>query len=186
MRIFEKGGPDNTKQTLELAAEIAVRKQIPYIVVASHSGSTAEQLRKIVAAGINVICVTTAIEYGSDRPNRNVLADEKRISLERSGVKIVRASHILSGPERALSQKFGGVGPVEIIAHALRMISVGTKVCVEIAVMALDAGCLPYGEPVIAVGGTKTGADTIVILRPSPASSILDTKIDEIVCKPRA
>jgi hypothetical protein len=64
------------------------------------------------------------------------------------------------------------------------MFGQGVKVCVEIATMALDAGMIPYGEDVIAVGGTGTGADTAVILRPSHAASIFDTWISEILCKP--
>lgn len=52
---------------------------------------------------------------------------------------------------------FHGVYPVEIIAAALRMFGQGTKVCVEVATMAADAGMIPSGEPVIVVGGTGPG-----------------------------
>ncbi len=64
------------------------------------------------------------------------------------------------------------------------MLSNGTKVCVEVSVMALDAGLIPYGEPIIAIGGTGKGSDTAVIITPSHASSIFETKIHEIICKP--
>ena len=43
------------------------------------------------------------------------------------------------------------------------MFSQGTKVAVEIAVMALDAGLIPW-RAVIAVGGSGRGADTAVVL----------------------
>ena len=65
------------------------------------------------------------------------------------------------------------------------MFSQGTKVAVEIAVMALDAGLIPFGEPVIAVGGSGRGADTAVVLTPAHAKAIFDTEILEIICKPR-
>ena len=91
---------------------------------------------------------------------------------------------MLSGAERGMSRKFGGVYPMEIIANTLRMLGQGTKVCVEISVMALDAGLIPYGEDVIAVGGTDEGADTAIILRPAHAADIFDTWISEILCKP--
>ena len=50
--------------------------------------------------------------------------------------------------------------------------------------MAVDSGLAPYMEPIIAVGGTAHGVDTALILRASHAGKILDTKIDEIICKP--
>ena len=56
--------------------------------------------------------------------------------------------------------------------------------CVEIAVMALDAGLIPYGKAVIAVGGTGRGADTAMVLLPSHAKTIFDTQILELICKP--
>ena len=86
--------------------------------------------------------------------------------------------------ERGISKAFGGITPVEIIAQTLRLFGQGTKVCVEIAVMALDAGMIPYGEPVIAIVGSGRGADAAVILTPSHASSIFYTKIHEFICKP--
>ena len=61
----------------------------------------------------------------------------------------------------------------------------GVKVCVEIAVMALDAGLIPHGEEIIVVAGSGRGADTAVIMHPAHANNILETKINEILCKPR-
>jgi hypothetical protein len=84
-----------------------------------------------------------------------------------------------------LSSKFGGVNPVEIIANALRMFGQGVKVCTEISVMALDSGLIPYGESVVAVAGTGRGADTAVIIKPAHAKDILNTRIQEIICKPK-
>jgi uncharacterized protein len=92
---------------------------------------------------------------------------------------------VLSGAERSLSSKFGGINPVEIIAYALRMLGQGVKVCTEVSVMALDSGLIPYGESVIAVAGTGRGADTAVIIKPAHAKDILSTRIQEIICKPR-
>ena len=50
--------------------------------------------------------------------------------------------------------------------------------------MALDAGAIPYGEKVVAVGGTGHGADTACTLTPAGANAVLDCKIHEILCKP--
>ena len=83
-----------------------------------------------------------------------------------------------------MSGSFGGVYPVEMIAHTLRFFGQGMKVCVEIATMAADGGLLPPNEPIVAIGGTGRGADTAVIMRAAHANHILETKIDRILCKP--
>ena len=100
------------------------------------------------------------------------------------GYKVLCTGHVLSGAERGLSRRFQGVSPVEVMAYTLRMFSQGTKVAVEVATMAADAGLIPVGEPVIAVGGTGGGADSAIILHAANANNILDTKIQEILCKP--
>jgi len=183
---FDLPGPENTGHTVSIAAEEAKKRQISHIVVASNTGETVlaltEEVRK-QSYDCRLVCVTHV--YGFKENGKNELPDEKRKELEKLGIRVCTAAHTLSGSERCLSRKFQGVYPVEIIAHTLRMLGQGVKVCVEVAVMALDAGLIPYGKPVITLGGTGRGADTAVILTPGYTSSILDTKIHEILCKPR-
>ncbi|RLI36102.1 hypothetical protein DRO66_06255, partial [Candidatus Bathyarchaeota archaeon] len=73
----------------------------------------------------------------------------------------------------------------EIIAHVLRLFGAGTKVACEIACMATDAGLLRTDEEVIGIGGTGGGADTAIVLKPSNTHTFFDTRIKEIICKPR-
>jgi hypothetical protein len=65
------------------------------------------------------------------------------------------------------------------------MFSQGVKVCVEIAVMALDSGLVPPGEKVIAIGGTGRGADTALVVVPAHSQNFLETRILELICMPR-
>jgi hypothetical protein len=81
--------------------------------------------------------------------------------------------------------KFGGLGPAEMVANSLRLFGEGTKVAVEVAVMAIDAGLIPHGRDVVAVGGTSSGADTALVLRPAHSREFFDTVVREVVCKPR-
>ena len=74
--------------------------------------------------------------------------------------------------------------PVEVMAQTLRMFGAGTKVGVECAVMALDAGCIPFGEKVISLGGTGRGLDTAIVVTPGHAPRIFSTYINKILCKP--
>ena len=183
---FNSPGPENTGETIRIAVQEAVARQITHIVAASNTGATvlalAEEARKQGYSG-HLVCVTHV--YGFKESGKNELSEENRDAFKKQGVVVCTAAHILSGAERALSRKFQGVYPVEIIAHTLRMLGQGMKVCVEIAVMALDAGLVPFGKPIIALGGTSGGADTASLLTPSYSSSVLDTKIHEILCKPR-
>lgn len=177
---FQAAGRSNTAETTALALKAAAEKNVGYIVVASSTGETAKRL--INKSGIKVVCVTHA--HGYPEPGKSEMPPETRRELESLGMKVLTTTHVLSGAERGISRAFGGTYPVEIMANTLRMFGQGTKVCVEVAVMALDAGFVPYGEPIIAIGGTAKGADTAMILTPSHASSIFETRIHELICKP--
>lgn len=172
-------GPSRTNDTIQLALEKAAVCGIQDIVVASGSGRTALLLAGKAA---NIVCVSHAQGYAT--PGDNEITAKMRNELSAQGIKVLTTTHALSGAERGISQKFGGTYPVEIMAHTLRMFGQGVKVGVEIAVMALDAGLIPFGRDVIAIGGTGQGADTAIIIRPSHAASIFDTYIAEIICKP--
>lgn len=177
---FAKPGKINTEETIELALTAAKQKGIKNIVVASSTGFTMNYFKDI--NDLNIVCVTHS--YGFPEAGKNDMPEDTRKELEDKGIKVLTTTHVLSGAERGISTKFGGVSPVEIIAQTLRMFGQGTKVCVEIATMAVDAGLIPYMEPVIVIGGSSHGADTALILKPAHASSIFDTKIEEFICKP--
>lgn len=177
---FDKPGKQNTNETITLAIKTANERGIKHIVVATTTGETLSYFYDL--NNLNIIAVSHA--YGFKAPGTCDLPDEKRKEIEEKGIKVLSTTHVLSGAERQFSRKFGGVYPVEIAANTLRMFGQGTKVAVEIAVMALDSGLIPYNEPIISIGGSGYGADTALILRPSHGSSILDTKIDEIIAKP--
>ena len=181
MKAFSTRGPANTQEAVSLAMEAAQTHNIGHIVVASNTGATAS-LFLPWAKKRHIVCVTHACGFRA--PGEMELCGEERKKLVAHGVDVLTTTHVLSGAERGLSRKFQGIGPVEVMAKTLYMLGQGPKVCVEIAVMALDAGLIPYGEDIVAVGGTGRGADSVLILAPSHASSILETKIRKIVCKP--
>ena len=176
---FEKCGKTNTKMTVELALKSAAEKGLNYIIVASNEGETAKLLKD---CGINIVVVTHV--NGFREPGIQEMSEETRTTLKGYGFKVYTSIHALSGAERGLSNKFGGISPIEVMAQSLKMFGQGVKVGVEISTMALDGGIIPYGEDVIAIAGSGRGADTAIILRPAHSSNILDTKIKEIICKP--
>lgn len=178
---FKEKGPLNTAATLELALAAAQERSIKHIVVASTSGATA----LLLADNSDFVRICVAHAYGFAENGANQMADDVRQTLEQKGVKVLAATHALSGVERGLSRQWGGIYPTEIIANTLRMFSQGVKVCVEIAIMALDSGLIPYGIDVLAIAGSSQGADTALVIQPAHANKAFETRIKEIVCKPR-
>lgn len=172
-------GKENTAKTVELAVKRAGESKIQYIVVASCSGETAQLL---AGRGLKVICVTHHVGFAG--PGLDEMSPEMRNMLSSAGVKILTTTHLMAGLDRAVRNKFGGVYPAEIMAQTLRMFGQGVKVCVEIAGMALDAGLIPFGKDVIAIGGTGQGADSAIVIVPAHSNNFFDTKIKEIICKP--
>ncbi|MDR3121301.1 MAG: hypothetical protein LBU58_08225 [Clostridiales bacterium] len=175
---------DNTRRALEIAIDEAVRLSAPLLVATTFGATAVEALRMAQARGIADRLFIITHVYGSRGPGVNAMLEEHRKVLTDAKANLITAAHALSGAERALSTRFSGAYPVEIIAHTLRMFSQGVKVAVEIGAMALDAGAIPYGAPVVAVGGTGHGADTVTVLTPAYTQDIFSTKIHELLCKP--
>jgi len=184
MVTFESTGLVNTEETLKIAVNHA--KEHGYdIVAATSTGDTIFKLKEIAdSMDFTGNIVAVRYVYGMKVRGENVMSDEIYEKLLAKNIKIVTAAHALSGAERGLSTKFTGVYPVEIVAAALRMLGQGTKVCVEIALMANDSGNITYGKPVVCIGGSSHGADTACVITPGYTACLLETKIHEILCKP--
>ncbi len=185
MLAFEKPGPHNTAACVAETLKTAKERDLKHIVVASNYGDTVRLFLDEAAKAnqdVHLVCVTHA--FGCTKPGFCELSMDERKALVARGVHVLSTTHVLSGAERGLSREYKGISPVEVMAKTLYLFGQGLKVGVEVAVMALDAGLVPYGEDILAVGGTARGADTAIILKPSHAATILETKIREIVCKP--
>jgi hypothetical protein len=177
---FEQKGRENTEKTLSLAVQRGKELGLQYYVVASNTGKTAE---KLASYGVNVTCVTR--HTGFQNPGHQEMDPDVAAKLGAAGVRLLTTTHLFGGIDRGVENKFGGSSPAGIISFTLRMFGQGTKVCVEITVMALDAGVIPYGEDIIAIGGSGRGADTAVVIRPAHAKEFFSCEIKEIICKPR-
>jgi len=177
---FSSPGPRNTGRVLEAAVRRAKELGIKEMLVATETGATALKAAEFFPEG-KVIAVT--YHSGAGRPFDDPLPKAARRRLERSGALIMTCSHALSGAERGLFRK-GGRAPLDLVADSLRMLGQGTKVAVEISLMAADAGVLS-GNDLIAVGGSARGADTALVISPAHSNRLFDLWIKEIICKPR-
>lgn len=183
IKYWESAGAQNTDETLDLALERAREKNIKNIVFASTRGETARKLLERNLEGLNVVCVTHQAGFRS--PGEIEMDEATQEFLKGKGIKVLTTAHLFGTLGRAIRLKFGGLYPDEIVANTLRIFGQGIKVVIEIACMALDAGFIPYGEEIISIGGTGKGADTAVILLPAHGKNFFDTKVLEIICKPR-
>jgi len=179
---FDKKGPDNTDETLELAKERAEALNIGDVVVASFSGATGVKASEVFK-GYNLVVAAGVV--GFREPNKVRLLQENRSAIESNGGKILFAGHAFGMLGRSVKNKFGAIQIDEVIAHVLRLFSSGVKVGCEISCMAVDAGLVESGKEVIAIGGTGRGADSAIVLKSTNTHTFFDTRILEIICKPR-
>lgn len=179
---FEKAGSQNAETVLKLVKEYAESVGIRDIVVASTWGETGAAASKMFK-GYNVVVVTH--HTGFSELDRQELKEEYRRQILKNKAKIFTGTHALSSAERAVRKKFGTMQPLELMANTLRLMGEGTKVCVEVVLMAADAGLIPVDRDVIAVAGTSRGADTALVIKPANASRFFELKIREVIAKPR-
>lgn len=180
---FEIPGKQNTESVLELVKNYAQAEGVRNIVVASTTGETGVKASKVFR-GFNVVVVSHHVGFQENGVWE--LKEENRRKILENGAKILTATHALSGVERGVRKKFGTIMPLELIAHTLRLFGEGTKVCIEITIMAADAGLISVDREAIAIGGTGRGADTALVIKPATASRFFDLEIKEIIAKPRS
>ncbi len=179
--FFDKPGPANTEETLRLALSRAKELGIKNILVATTSGATAVRAAAVFSES-NLVAVTHSTGFSFQ--DAQELKSENREILEAKGVKILTCQHALGGVNRAVRRKLNTYQMDEIIAYTLRTMGQGFKVCLEMALMAADAGLISVKQEAIAIGGTSSGADTAVVLTPVNAQDFFDLKVHEIICKP--
>lgn len=178
---FKRPGPQNTDVLLNFVKEYAEKENIRDIVVASTTGETGVKAAKIFS-GYNIVVVTHHV--GFRKPGEWELNESYRKEILESGAKIFTGTHALSSAERAIRKNFGTIQTLEIIANTLRLMGEGTKVCVEITLMAADAGLIPVDRDIIAIGGTSKGADTALRILPANSARFFDLRIKEVIAKP--
>lgn len=178
---FETPGRDNTEETLRIAKQRAAELGIQTIVVASTVGGTAVMATEVFQ-GMKVIIVTHVA--GMRGPDIQEFTDESRQTVESRGAVVLTTAHTFSGLEGAMRKKFNMHLTGDIVANTLRIFGQGTKVVLECAMMAADAGLVRTDEDIISIGGTGRGADTAVVMKALNSKDFFDIKVQEILCKP--
>jgi hypothetical protein len=155
---------------------------ITTILVATTSGATGLRAAEVFK-GYSVVVVTHS--HGFRERDKAELLPELREKIVAAGGRILTTTHAFGGVGRAVRKKFNTYQIDELIANTLRIFGQGTKVAVEIALMAADSGLISVQEDVISMGGTGEGADTALVLQAANVNSFFDVKVREVITKPR-
>jgi len=183
---FEKGGPENTDNALNIAKKYADQFNIKDIIAASTTGTTAEKLAEVFNTEIINVVIVTHAYYFTGSNLRQEFPEEKMEELKKKGLKFHCGTHSMSGIERAIRIKKEAWQFVDLLAKIIGgKFSQGTKVCIEIASTVCDAGLIPdLDRDIICVGGTGRGADTVCLIKPAPTSEFKNLRVKAILAKP--
>jgi len=181
VHYYEKPGPENTDDVVETAAARAKTLGIKQVVVATSHGRSALKAREAFPVDTKVIAVTHSASYHREGWTPT---DEERERMLQAGLQILTTMHALAN-DVSEATSGGGWPPNRIVCEALSRFSQGMKVAVEISIMAAEAGMLDMDSELIAIGGTGSGADTAIVVRPTYARDFQKLKIHEILALPR-
>ncbi len=184
VEYFDQPGPVNTTMCVEICQKM-VASGYNDLVVASTSGDVGVQFSRALSkySGINLVIVSHSA--GFKEKNLQEFSPENRTEIESLGGKILTTTILTHSLETALAKQHSGAYPTIIIAQTLRRLGQGMKVCCEIVMEACDAGLIPEGKDVLAVGGTACGADTVCVINSTTSKRFLELQVREILAKPR-
>jgi uncharacterized protein len=179
---FTEPGSRNTGMVLDSVRRRSQQLNIKTVLVASVSGQTALKARAVLDPATKIIAVSHVTGFAE--PNQQEMPPEVRQELISKGVTVLTAQHAFGGVGRGIRKRLGSYQVDEIIAYTLRIFGNGTKVAIELALMAADAGLVRTDQDVISIGGTSKGVDTALVLQPSNSADFLSLKVKEVICKP--
>jgi len=180
---FDKPGPENTGPCLELLAK-AVDAGFRHLVVASTTGESGARLASQLA-GKKVNLVVVGHSVGFKGPNIDEFLTEHHETISLAQGKVLKATILTHSLDTSIADQFKGSAPTLLIANTLRRLGQGLKVCVEIAMEAVDAGLVPEEEEIVTAAGTARGWDTVAVIKSAASKRFLKLAVLEIWAKPR-
>jgi hypothetical protein len=188
---FRYCGEVNTEKVLAAARRRCLELGIGQMVVASETGRSAlRALECLAGSPLRLVVVTHPpaetwgprgdIPIGLGRPEY-AAAREKLIA---AGVTIVQGTRPLAPLSRSLG--WDAPTPETVIDRTLELFGAGTKIAIEVAVMATDAGAVPPETDIVTCAGTFKGLDTALVVRTAYSWSFFaEFEVRESVARPR-
>jgi len=103
--FFEKGGPQNLENALNIAKNYADQFKIKDIVLASTTGTTAEKAAAIFNPDEYNLMIVTHCYYFVNSTVRQEFPEDKLDALRKKGLKFHVGTHSMSGIERGIRIK---------------------------------------------------------------------------------
>jgi len=173
---FETAGQSNTAEVFEIVDRALAETGIQKIVLASTVGTTAQYaIDHYKGRGVRLIIVPH--QYGFSPAGQRFPQDLVARARE-------EGHEVYFGTMLFHTDKLFGMGAPQWVADFLRAFCQGMKVCVEILLMAGNAGLVQVGERVVVVAGTGRGADTALIMAGATSMDPKQLHIAQILCKP--
>ena len=179
--VFKQPGHENTEQALSILQDGVKRYGVRQVVVASTYGDTGLATAKIFT-GTDVKVVVVTHNAGFKEQGKIEMSPGTREEIEALGARVYTGTMPFRNIGTSIREK-QGYSQQDLIANTLRLLGQGIKVCVEIVLMASDAG-LVVPDDVLAVAGTARGADTVALISPASSNKLFDLKIRNILVKP--
>jgi hypothetical protein len=171
---FEEPGQHNTLAVFDVVDRALSALGIRKIILASTRGDTARfAMDRYKGQGVRLIVIPHQYGFGPGQrfpPQLAARAQEE-------------GHQVHFGTMLFHQEKLFGEGPAQWVANFLRAFCQGVKVCVEILLMAGDAGLVDEGEQVV-VAGTGGGADTALVMTGATSRDFRLMHISRILCKP--
>ena len=188
---FRYCGEVNIEKVLHGAKKRCEELGIDEIVIASETGRSALKAVDAFRGTKTKIIVVTHYPATTWGPKGDIPIglmreeySETRKKLLENGVKIVQGSRPFAPPSRSIKWEFPT--PEGILDKTLEIFGAGTKIAIEAAVMATDAGEVNEGEEVVSCAGTYKGLDTALVVRTAYSMNFFkDFEVREIIVKPR-
>lgn len=187
---FRYCGEVNTEKVLHAIKLRCKETNLSKVVIASETGRSAiKALDVFRGTKIKMIVVThyPATTWG---PKGNIPIGLKRKEyaetlkkLEEKGVKIVQGTRPFAPPSRSINWNYPT--PECIIDKTLEIFGAGTKIAIEAAIIATDAGEVNEGEEIASCAGTYKGLDTALVVKTTYSANFFrEFEIREIIAKP--
>lgn len=172
---FENTGKENTEPLFEIIQQTLNDSDIQKVIVASTRGYTARvAMDRFKGKNVQLIIVPHQYGFGPGQRFPQELVDRAQ-----------QEGHVVHfGTMLFHQEKLWGEGPAQWVANFLRAFSQGVKVCVEILLMAGNAGLVDVGEKVVVVAGTGSGADTALVMTGATSTNLKAMHISKLLCKP--
>jgi hypothetical protein len=172
---FEASGQDNTSAVFDAVDRALSETGIRKVVLASTRGDTARYaLDRYAGQELRLVIVPHQYGFGPGQRFPQDLVARAREEGHR----------VYFGTMLFHQETLFGEGPAQRVADFLRIFCQGVKVCVEILLMAGNAGLVSEGEPVVVVAGTGRGADTAMIMTGATTRNLKALHVSRILCKP--